>query len=118
MTLTFFQIRKVSFWNIFPVLRQRFWNIFKHRSGSFGTFFHKEQGIGFDGNRFKRIGQKAVYVAGTEPTAYGRGFVSVVRSGFAMVMRVPGSVECVSHTLPPITEPFPITTAPRMVAPA
>ena len=49
---------------------------------------------------------------------YVRGFVSQVRSGFAMVMRVPGSVECVSHTLPPITEPFPITTAPRMVAPA
>ena len=50
--------------------------------------------------------------------SHGRNFFSQVRSGFAMVMRVPGSVEWVSHTLPPITDPFPITTAPRMVAPA
>ena len=56
--------------------------------------------------------------AGPAQFVHGRGFVSQVKSGFAMVMRVPGSVECVSHTLPPITEPFPITTAPRMVAPA
>ena len=31
---------------------------------------------------------------------------------------VPGGTLCVSHTLPPITEPRPIVTRPRIVAPA
>jgi hypothetical protein len=40
------------------------------------------------------------------------------RSAFACVIVLPGGTLRVSQTLPPIYEPLPIVTRPRMVAPA
>lgn len=37
---------------------------------------------------------------------------------FPCATLVPGGTLCVSHTLPPITDPRPIVTRPRIVAPA
>ncbi len=36
----------------------------------------------------------------------------------AWLSRLPGGTSCVSQTLPPISDPAPIVTRPRIVAPA
>ena len=49
----------------------------------------------------------------------GRARDSTRSWSFGSVTRVPGGTDAVSHTLPPMTEPFPMTVSPpRIVAPA
>lgn len=63
------------------------------------------------------VGCRATARGPARPPRYGFSALPPSRT-LPCATLVPGGTLCVSHTLPPITEPRPIVTRPRMVAPA